>query len=137
MKESRPCPGPDPESPCVGAISRLRIQDLRDNGNHRSLQFAEKGGKSREIPVRHDLDEWIAAYTSEGLASAKRPRPRRCFGPESAAPARSPIGQCRLWPCSRCSSAGCERPDGPAPGELSSAQRCLLWVSAPHGKLTT
>ena len=46
----------------VGAISRLRMQNLRDNGNHRSLQFAEKGGKVREIPVRHDLDEWIAAY---------------------------------------------------------------------------
>ena len=55
----------------VGAISRLRIQDLRDHGNHRALQFAEKGGKSREIPVRHDLDEWIAAYLEgAGLAEA-------------------------------------------------------------------
>ena len=64
----------------VGAISRLRMQDLRDNGNHRSLQFAEKGGKSREIPVRHDLDEWIAAYLegcgadgcAPGLAAVSR-----------------------------------------------------------------
>ena len=40
----------------VGAISRLRMPDLRDHGNHRVLQFAEKGGKAREIPVRHDLD---------------------------------------------------------------------------------
>ena len=60
----------------VGAISRLRIQDLRDNGNHRSLQFSEKGGKSREIPVRHDLDEWIAAYLEgAGLTDAPQSSP--------------------------------------------------------------
>ena len=33
-----------------------------DEFPYRALQFAEKGGKSREIPLRHDLDEWIAAY---------------------------------------------------------------------------
>ncbi len=60
----------------VGAISRLRMQDLRDNGNHRSLQFSEKGGKSREIPVRHDLDEWIAAYLEgAGLTDAPQSSP--------------------------------------------------------------
>ena len=60
----------------VGAISRLRIQDLRDNGNHRSLQFAEKGGKAREIPVRHDLDEWIVAYLEGcGLTDAPQASP--------------------------------------------------------------
>ena len=62
----------------VGAISRLRIQDLRDHGNHRALQFSEKGGKSREIPVRHDLDEWIAAYVRRG-------------GPGTEAPKASPL----------------------------------------------
>ena len=46
----------------VGAIARLRLQDFRDQGAHRVLRFAEKGGKEREVPVRHDLDEWIAAY---------------------------------------------------------------------------
>ena len=57
----------------VGAIARLRMQDLRDNGKYRSLQFAEKGGKSREIPVRHDLDEWIAAYV-EGAGLREEPK---------------------------------------------------------------
>ena len=46
----------------VGALSRLRIQDLQDHGDHRSLRFVEKGGKAREIPVRHDLDKWLTAY---------------------------------------------------------------------------
>ena len=60
----------------VGAISRLRIQDLRDHGKHRTLQFSEKGGKSREIPVRHDLDEWIAAYfEGAGLTEAPKASP--------------------------------------------------------------
>ena len=62
----------------VGAIARLRMQDLRDNGNHRSLQFAEKGGKSREIPVRHDLDEWIAAYI-EGAGLTEVPQASPLF----------------------------------------------------------
>ena len=62
----------------VGAISRLRMQDLRDHGNHRALQYAEKGGKSREIPVRHDLDEWIAAYL-EGAGLAEAPKGSALF----------------------------------------------------------
>ena len=57
----------------VGAISRFRMQDLRDHGNYRALQFAEKGVESREIPVRHDLDEWIAAYfKGAGLTDAPK-----------------------------------------------------------------
>ena len=60
----------------VGAISRLRMQDLRDNGKYRSLQFAEKGGKAREILVRHDLDEWIATYLDgAGLTDAPQASP--------------------------------------------------------------
>ena len=46
----------------VGAISRLRRGDLQEQETQRVLRFREKGGKQREIPVRHDLDEWISAY---------------------------------------------------------------------------
>ncbi len=46
----------------VGAIARLKLEDLRDQGAGRVLRFREKGGKQREIPVRHDLDEWLNAY---------------------------------------------------------------------------
>ena len=46
----------------VGAIAQLRLQDLRDQGQHRVIRFSEKGGKQREIPVRHDLDGWLRAY---------------------------------------------------------------------------
>ena len=71
----------------VGAIARLRMQDLRDNGKYRSLQFAEKGGKAREIPVRHDLDEWIAAYLEgAGLADAPQASPLFRAGQRRSSP---------------------------------------------------
>jgi site-specific recombinase XerD len=46
----------------AGAIARLRIKDFRHDGGQWTLRFAEKGGKSREIPVRHDLQEYILTY---------------------------------------------------------------------------
>ena len=60
----------------VGAVARLRLQDLRDHGEHRSLRFAEKGGKEREIPVRHDLDGWLSAYLdTAGIADDPKAAP--------------------------------------------------------------
>jgi site-specific recombinase XerD len=46
----------------VGAVAKLRLGDLRNLGEHRALRFREKGGKVREIPVRHDLDAWLREY---------------------------------------------------------------------------
>jgi integrase len=40
------------------------------------LHFSEKGGKSREIPVRHDLEEIILAYIdAAGLRDAPKDTP--------------------------------------------------------------
>jgi integrase/recombinase XerD len=46
----------------VGAVAKLRVGDYRDLGEERTLRFREKGGKEREIPVRHDLDIWLREY---------------------------------------------------------------------------
>ncbi len=46
----------------VGAIARLRLSDYRDLGTQKLLRFREKGGKDREIPVRHDLEAWLDQY---------------------------------------------------------------------------
>ena len=51
----------------AGAVAALRLQDLRNYGDHRTLCMREKRGKQREIPVRIDLDAWLAAY----LAAAR------------------------------------------------------------------
>jgi integrase/recombinase XerD len=46
----------------VGAVARLRLSDYRNLGEHWTLRFKEKGGKDREIPVRHDLAGWLNQY---------------------------------------------------------------------------
>lgn len=51
----------------VGALARLRLQDLRDYGDWRSLAFREKRGKEREIPLRFDLDQWISEYMAAAV----------------------------------------------------------------------
>ncbi|HEY4953871.1 MAG TPA: hypothetical protein VII02_03195 [Gemmatimonadaceae bacterium] len=43
-------------------VARLRLGDFRNFGEQRALRFREKGGKVREIPVRHDLDAWLREY---------------------------------------------------------------------------
>lgn len=50
----------------VGAVATLRRGDFYDLGDQYCLRFAEKGGKSREIPVRHDLQTFIGDYLAKG-----------------------------------------------------------------------
>jgi integrase/recombinase XerD len=45
-----------------GAVAKLRLRDFQNEGKQYVLRFQEKGGKSREIPVRHDLEGFILAY---------------------------------------------------------------------------
>ena len=53
----------------VGAVARLRRGDFYDVGDQHCLRFAETGGKSREIPVRHDLQRYLFEYLEyAGLA---------------------------------------------------------------------
>lgn len=46
----------------VGAVAKLRAKDLVHDGSQYTLRFSEKGGKSREIPVRHDLELFLLEY---------------------------------------------------------------------------
>ena len=46
----------------VGAVAKLRRSDFYDVADQHCLRFHEKGGKVREIPVRHDLLEFLNAY---------------------------------------------------------------------------
>lgn len=46
----------------AGAVAALRIKDLQWDGTQYALRFREKGGKSRLIPVRHDLQADLLAY---------------------------------------------------------------------------
>jgi integrase/recombinase XerD len=46
----------------AGAVAKLRLGDFQHDGTQHVLRFQEKGGKSREIPVRHDLKGHICVY---------------------------------------------------------------------------
>lgn len=55
----------------IGAVARLRREHLYDDGHQHYLRFAEKSGKSREIPVRHDLQGFLGEYLrASGLLEA-------------------------------------------------------------------
>jgi integrase/recombinase XerD len=46
----------------VGAVAKLTVKNLIHDGSQYTLRFSEKGGKSREIPVRHDLEQFLLGY---------------------------------------------------------------------------
>lgn len=60
----------------AGAVAKLRLGDFQHDGTQYALRFREKGGKSREIPVRHDLEGYIRAYLdAAGIAGEGKDRP--------------------------------------------------------------
>jgi integrase/recombinase XerD len=63
----------------AGAIAKLRTKHLAFDGAQWTLRFEEKGGKSREIPVRHDLQGFLLEYVdAAGLKDAPRDAPLFC-----------------------------------------------------------
>jgi integrase/recombinase XerD len=46
----------------AGAVAKLRRGDLVHDGTQSLLRFLDKGGKAREIPVRHDLERMLGDY---------------------------------------------------------------------------
>lgn len=60
----------------AGAVATLKRSDFYHAGGQWMLHFSEKGGKSREIPVRHDLEGLVAAYIdTAGLRDAPKGTP--------------------------------------------------------------
>jgi len=48
-----------------GAVAKLRLRDFFSDGRQWFLRFDEKGGKVRDIPVRHDLEGYVFEYLRE------------------------------------------------------------------------
>jgi site-specific recombinase XerD len=60
----------------VGAVSKLRLKHFEYDGTQWTLRFEEKGSKSREIPVRHDLQGFLLAYrATAGLEGEPKESP--------------------------------------------------------------
>jgi integrase/recombinase XerD len=53
----------------VGAVSKLKLKHFEHDGSQWTLRFDEKGGKSREIPVRHDLEGYLLGYRDAAESS--------------------------------------------------------------------
>lgn len=60
----------------AGAVAKLRLGDIRGEPGSRKFRFQEKGGKSREIPVRHDLEQILFEYIdAAGLTGPSKDSP--------------------------------------------------------------
>lgn len=60
----------------AGAVAKLKRGNFYNAGQQWMLHFSEKGGKSREIPVRGDLQELIVAYiAAAGLRDVPKDTP--------------------------------------------------------------
>ncbi|MBK8913006.1 MAG: tyrosine-type recombinase/integrase [Phycisphaerales bacterium] len=54
----------------AGAVAKLRRRDFYNDGRQSMLRFDEKGGKIRDIPVRHDLETFVEEYLESAGQSA-------------------------------------------------------------------
>jgi site-specific recombinase XerD len=96
----------------VGAVAKLTMKSLKHDGTQYALRFSEKGGKSREIPVRHDVEQILRGYI-EAAGIAEGPLFRTAFRRTGRLTARamSGIDICRMMK-RRLQAAG-------LPGEFS------------------
>jgi integrase/recombinase XerD len=77
----------------AGAVAKLRMKDLAPDGAQRVLRFAEKGGKARAIPVRHDLQKFLDEYL---FAAALDEAPKESPLFRSAAGRRATFGDANM-----------------------------------------
>ena len=59
----------------AGAVASLHRGSLYHSGEQWMLHFDEKGGKSREIPVRHDLETMLFEYIEAAAIGAGKDSP--------------------------------------------------------------
>jgi site-specific recombinase XerD len=82
----------------AGAVAKLRLGDFQHDGTQYVLRFQEKGGKSREIPVRHDLENFILVYVdAAGISGEAKDSPLfRASNGRSRTLAARPLGTERI-----------------------------------------
>jgi site-specific recombinase XerD len=81
----------------VGAVAKLTFKSLRHDGTQYALRFSEKGGKAREIPVRHDVEQILKGYIeAAGITEGPLFRPAFRRTKRLTAKAMSGIDICRM-----------------------------------------
>src|SRR5262249_11346851 len=80
----------------IGAVVNLKVEDYYPSGKRLLLRFKEKGGKEKELPVHHKLEELLNQYLKAiGLekepGSPLFPAPVQKTGKLSRRPLRSAL----------------------------------------------
>jgi hypothetical protein len=63
----------------IGAVARLTMKSLKYDGTQCALRFSGKGGKAREIPVWHDVEQILLRHI-ERCGNQRRPLFRTAIG---------------------------------------------------------
>jgi integrase len=56
----------------VGAALQMRVEDVYVQGRRTWVRLHEKGGKEREMPCHHNLDEYLHAYLQQEALQGDR-----------------------------------------------------------------
>ena len=76
----------------ASAVAALRRGSFYHTGEQWMLHFEGKGGKSREFPVRHDLEQVIFAYlNAAGLRNAPKDSSKAGVCPKAASGCQVPV----------------------------------------------
>lgn len=54
----------------VGAVTKMRVEDVYVQGRRTWVRLHEKGGKRHEMPCHHNLDEYLQAYIEAAQVGA-------------------------------------------------------------------
>jgi site-specific recombinase XerD len=84
----------------VGAVAKLTLKSLQHDGTQYALRFSEKGGKAREIPVRHDLERILRGYleVAQVCRASSRPTPSAWPRPPTSWSRTCRWRTCSTWP---------------------------------------
>ncbi len=94
----------------IGAVVNLKVEDYYPSGKRFLLRFKEKGGKEKELPVHHKLEELLDQYL-KATGLEKEPAVSFVPGRLSERPASYRAGRLCAPTPRTCSNDGSNKPD--------------------------
>jgi len=93
----------------IGSVVNLKVEDYYPSGKRFLLRFKEKGGKEKELPVHHKLEEILDEYLK--ATGLERSRSRLYFRPLWERPGSYRAGRLRARTPRTCLKDGSNKPD--------------------------
>lgn len=92
----------------VGAVVKMRLEDVYDQGRRSWVRLHEKGGKQHEMPCHHNLEAWLHAYIDgAGIVGPKGWLFRSALG-RSGQLSERPLSQSDVYRMIRRRAAGAD-----------------------------